>query len=217
MQVVERTVKIPQLQLVEKIVVALDFLTLFVDMPVVCNNRCFGSRSAENCGFAVAFHHGRRHHLRGTDAVHGLCDHGVSPVACGQGGRCPFYAGRAVRTSSIAPCIWQSLVRCSVFAFGVQVSGLFWVITSGKVPVFSAYWFNTGYMSTSVHGGFWNIHTLVFQRNAWFDSGFLLMRQIMEPFTVHTAENCRVSAVAVRSGRRLLFRCAEAVPHGPDY
>ena len=86
-QVLERTVKIPQSQLVEKIVVALDFLTLFVDMPVVCNNRCFGSRSAENCGFAVAVHHGRRHSLRGTDAVHGLCDHGVSPVACGQGGR----------------------------------------------------------------------------------------------------------------------------------
>ena len=38
-QVVERTVKIPQSQLVEKIVVALDFLTLIVDMPVVCNNR----------------------------------------------------------------------------------------------------------------------------------------------------------------------------------
>ena len=24
-----------------------------------------------------------------------------------------------VRTSAIAPCIWQSLVRCSVFVFGV--------------------------------------------------------------------------------------------------
>ena len=46
-------------------------------------------------------------------------------------------------------------VTCSVFAFGVQDSGLFWVMTSGNVPVFSAYWFNTGYMSTSVHGGFW--------------------------------------------------------------
>ena len=27
-------------------------------------------------------------------------------------------------------------------------------MTSGNVPVFSAYWFNTGYMSTSVYGGF---------------------------------------------------------------
>ena len=46
------------------------------------------------------------------------------------------------------------------------------------------------------------------------------MRQITvvaEPFMVHTAENCGFSAVAVRSGRRHLFRCAEAVPHGPDF
>ena len=94
------------------------------------------------------------------------------------------------------------------------------MIASGTVPVFSACWFNTGYMSTSVYGGFWTFHTLVFQRNAWFDSGFLLMRQITvvaEPFTVHTAENCGFSAVAVRSGRRHLFRFAEAVPHGPGY
>ena len=27
--------------------------------------------------------------------LHGPCDHGESPVACGQGGRCPYYAGRA--------------------------------------------------------------------------------------------------------------------------
>ena len=46
-------------------------------------------------------------------------------------------------------------VTRSVFAFGVQDFGLFWVMTSGNVPVFSAYWFNTGYMSTSVYGGFW--------------------------------------------------------------
>ena len=42
-----------------------------------------------------------------------------------------------------------------MFAFG-QDFGLFWVMTSGNVSVFSAYWFNTGYMSTSVYGGFWN-------------------------------------------------------------
>ena len=47
---------------------------------------------------AVAVHHGRRHSLRGADAdPHGPCDHGESPVACGQGGRCPCYAGRAVQ------------------------------------------------------------------------------------------------------------------------
>ena len=30
------------------------------------------------------------------------------------------------RASCIAPCIWQSLVQCSVFAFGAQDYGLFW-------------------------------------------------------------------------------------------
>ena len=50
-------------------------------------------------------------------------------------------------------------VTCSVFAFGVQDSGLFWVLTSENAPVFSAYWFNTGYMSTSVYGGFWYFFT----------------------------------------------------------
>ena len=30
-------------------------------------------------------------------------------------------------------------------------------------------------------------------------------------------ENCGVSAVAVRPGRRHLFRSAEADPHGPGY
>ena len=89
------------------------------------------------------------------------------------------------------------------------------MITSGNVPVFSAYWFNTGYMSTSVYGGLLEyFHTLVFQRNAWFDSGFLLMRQITERFTVHTAENCGVSAVAVHQGRRLFLHGAEADFHG---
>ena len=39
-----------------------------------------------------------------------------------------------------------------MFAFGVQDFGLFWVMTSGNVPVFSAYWFNTGCMSAN--GGF---------------------------------------------------------------
>ena len=34
---------------------------------------------------------------------------------------------------------------------------------------------------------------------------------------VQTAENFGVSAVAVRSGRQHLFRCAVAVPHGPKY
>ena len=48
---------------------------------------------------------------------------------------------------------------CSEFACRVQDSGLFWVMTSGYVPVFSASWFNTGHMSTSVDGDFWLIFT----------------------------------------------------------
>ena len=40
-------------------------------------------------------------------------------------------------------------VTCSVFARGVQDYGLFWEKTS-RYAVFSASWFNSGYMSTSV-------------------------------------------------------------------
>ena len=74
-------------------------------------------------------------------------------------------------------------VTCSVFAFRVQDSGLFWVLTSENVPVFSAYWFNAGYMSTSVYGGFWYFFTYFLRQggpripvlcNAWFDSGYML-------------------------------------------
>ena len=39
-----------------------------------------------------------------------------------------------VRSSAIAPCFWQSLVRCSVFAFGVQECGFFLKTTSGMFP-----------------------------------------------------------------------------------
>ena len=50
-------------------------------------------------------------------------------------------------------------------------------------PVFSAYWFNTGHMSTSVYGGFWWNFTYFLRQggprilvlcNAWFDSGYML-------------------------------------------
>ena len=111
-------------------------------------------------------------------------------------GRCPRYAGVqslwccrgedlgaptvAARTLSTTSYL---AVTCSVFAFIVQDSGLFWVLTSEKVPVFSAYWFNTGYMSTSVYGGFWYFFTYFLRQggpripvlcNAWFDSGYML-------------------------------------------
>ena len=40
------------------------------------------------------------------------------------------------------------------------------------------------------------------------------MRQTTEAVTVHTAENCGVSAVAVHQGRRLLLHGAQAAFHG---
>ena len=51
-----------------------------------------------------------------------------------------------VRTSSKAPCIWQSLVWCSLFAFGVQDYGLFWEFPSGMVSVCNTPSFDSGYM-----------------------------------------------------------------------
>ena len=59
--VVEKTVVLPQLHLLRNSLRAAGG-----SVPVVCNNRYFGSRSEQNCGFsAVAvLQHGRRHLLR---------------------------------------------------------------------------------------------------------------------------------------------------------
>ena len=65
-----------------------------------------------------------------------------------------------IRASSIAPCIWQSCVRCSVFACGVPDYGFSGEMTSGMVSVCSTLWFDSGYMSASVYGGFWKNFTL---------------------------------------------------------
>ena len=51
-----------------------------------------------------------------------------------------------VRAFSIAPCVWQSRVRCSVFACGVQDYGMFWVTSSGMFSVCYTPWFDSGYM-----------------------------------------------------------------------
>ena len=65
-----------------------------------------------------------------------------------------------VRASSIAPCIWQSLVRCSVFAFGVQDYGIFWETPSGVVSVCYTPWFDSGYMfGVSLRGLLEEFHT----------------------------------------------------------
>ena len=115
-------------------------------------------------------------------------------------------------------CPLYLAVTCSVFAFCVQVYGLFWEMTSGCFPYSALFVSTLDTCYVSLRRLLELFHTflsLVFQRNAWFDGGFLLMRQTTEAFTVHTAENCGVSAVAVRPGRRHLFRSAEADPHGP--
>ena len=82
-------------------------------VPVVCNNRCFWFRSAENCGFsAVAFlHHGCRHLLRGSEAhPHGPCDHGDSPVVRGSGDRCPCWWFDGAETVVIRSCSSSKIV-----------------------------------------------------------------------------------------------------------
>ena len=58
---------------------------------------------------------------------------------------------------------------------------------------------------------FW---TFVFQRSAWFDSGFLLIRQTTQALTVQTADICGTSAVAVLLRRRHFFHDAQADFHG---
>ena len=59
---------------------------------------------------------------------------------------------------STSPCIWQSIVRCSVFAFEVQDYGFFGEMTSGMVSAFSAFWVDSGYLfcvsSRRLHGDF---------------------------------------------------------------
>ena len=154
------------------------------DMPVVFLSGGFGQtvqKTADSPQLrSIA---GRRHPLRAANAdPHGSvgsADHGDSPVAAVEK---PLALPQLqlVEKSVIFYVPSYSVVTCSVFAFEVQDSGLFWVMTSGNVPVFSAYWFNTGYMSAS--GGFGRffffvkveLFTLVFQRNAWFDSGYIL-------------------------------------------
>ena len=152
------------------------------DVPVVILSGGFGQtvqKTADSPQLqSIA---GRQHLLRAAHAdPHGpVCsaDHGDSTVAAYFGGRCPCCvgscksSGAAVEKTLALPqlqLVEDSVtfyvstyleVTCSVFAFGVQDSGLFWVMTSGNVPVFSAYWFNTGYMSASVYGGFWKIFT----------------------------------------------------------
>ena len=125
---VEKTFVLPQLHLVEKLV-----------------------RFS-----AVAVHHGRRHSLRGADAdPHGPCDHGESPVACGQGGRCPCYAGRAVHVFFYGSLYLA--VTCTVF--GVRrwstSYGIFWKISSDCFPYATLLGSTADTCFASVYEAFW--------------------------------------------------------------
>ena len=83
------------------------------------------------------------------------------------------------RSSSIAPCIWQSLVRCSVFAVGVQVmefSGRFLQDVFRMLhSLLVRHGVHLSRQSSRPFGRISHVWTLVFLRYAWFDSGFMLM------------------------------------------
>ena len=101
-----------------------------------------------------------------------------------------------------APCIWQSLycVRCYLWSKGLWI---FRDMTPGMVSVFHTPRFDSGYtFGVGLRGLLEEFHmwTLVFQRNAWFNSGYKFMRQttvFVVPVVVHdmcrmvqTMQNC---------------------------
>ena len=101
-------------------------------VPLLCRSCSFSD--GRNCGYsAVAVHlPSRRHPLRDAEAdSHGARDHGESPVACGQGGQCPYYAGRAGH--------WRSLRDTEVDLHGFCDSGVFFVAVDKVVHPCRAY------------------------------------------------------------------------------
>ena len=61
----------------------------------------------------------------------------------------------AVRTwkPGLSTSHWYLAATCSVFVLPDCCGGFFWELTSGFIPVFSANWFDNGYMCLSVYGG----------------------------------------------------------------
>ena len=136
-----------------------------------------------------------------------------------------------------APCTWQSLycVRCCLWSIGLWI---FREMTPGMVSVLNPPRFDSGYkFGVSLRGLVEEFHmlALVFQRYAWFNSGYKFMRQTTEAgFTgcdapravfvwtrrnvmCRRAENCGFSAVAVpHRSCSSSCRCAVAVSYGPD-
>ena len=63
---------------------------------------------------------------------------------------------RAVRTwkPGLSTCHWYLAATCSVLVLPEECGGgFFWETTSGFIRVFSAVWFDSGYMCLSVYGG----------------------------------------------------------------
>ena len=147
---------------VHSFILPVQLLDKVLDVPVVVLRQVRGFMVQKTVVVPqLQFIVGRRHFFRAADAdPHGpVCsaDHGDYTVAAYFGGRCPCCAG-SCRFSGAAVEKTLALPQLQLVEKSVD-SGLFWVMTSGNVPVFSAYWFNTGYMSASVYGGFWKIFT----------------------------------------------------------
>ena len=110
---------------------------------------------------------------------------------------------------------------CSVLVLPEECGGrFFWETTSGFIPVFSAIWFDSGYMCLSVYGGVGlagcDLPRAVFLR------GFqALMRCIMagmdqqEPVCGAVQKTAESPQLQFIYGRRHSFRAAESDPHGP--
>ena len=122
----------------------------------------------------LQFIDGRRFSCRDADAdSHGLTIQKTTETQL-------LLLNTVIRASSIAPCIWQSCVRCSVFAFGVQDYGIFWEIP-GLFRIQLGSTVDT--CLASVHEAFWKIFTRFgpsYLAQCLVPHGFMLMRQTME-------------------------------------
>ena len=191
-----------------------------LDIPVVQQRQVRGLMDLKTVVVPqLQFIVGRRHSFRSAEAVlHGpvySADHRDSPVAIRfQVVDVPVM--RVVQFGlSLLPLVFGSHlfgVRCSLLEYRILD---LWVITSGNVSVFSAYWFNTGYMSSSVYGGFWMIFTYFLcqggpripksmpgaVRPRISAQCMFRLRILAHASDYGTAENCGVSAVAVHQGR----------------
>ena len=160
----------------------------------MCRPRCSASRPvwtrrrvpsfcAENCGkSAVAVHQqGRLPPLRGARlipmvlTVHADIEIPLLPYT--------RWSMSLLLWMCSSPCFWQPLLRFLVFACGVQDYGFSGSYQECRIHLsLVRQWIRVRRQSTKPFGNLW---TLVFLRNAWFDSGFMLMRQTIEALVWH--------------------------------